>query len=76
MEAKSRFPEANQRLICPKPRSLNPSQTLINVLAVLPHCEFMSHGPTSDPRITLFLLLLLLTPVYFSVCRFAASATC
>lgn len=52
MEAKSRFPEANQRLICPKPRSLNPSQTLINVLAVLPHCEFMSQGPASDPHIS------------------------
>lgn len=49
MGAKSRFPEANQLLICPKPQGLNPSQTLANVLAALPHCEFTSPSPAYDP---------------------------
>lgn len=48
MEAESHFPEANQGLICSKPWSLNPSQTLINVFAVLPHCEVTSPDPASD----------------------------
>ncbi|KAM3599982.1 uncharacterized protein V6R79_015123 [Siganus canaliculatus] len=33
-----RFPGTqNQRLICAKPRSLNPSQTLVNALGMGPH---------------------------------------
>lgn len=48
MEAESPFPEANQGLICSKPWSLNPSQTLINVFAVLPHCEVTSPDRASD----------------------------
>ena len=44
--------EPDQCLICPKPPSLNPSQTLINALAVWEHARVMSPGPASDPGIS------------------------
>lgn len=48
------FPEAeNQRLICTKPWTLNPSQTLINALGVWDHTEVVSLSWAQTPALCL-----------------------